>query len=663
MRTSERGQDGDGAGGGLRRAAGRLARIAAAGVVTLVAGASGGACSLIVDTNADQCQALSDCNGFAGFRACTSGVCVAQSSVPTCASDTDCAKYAQSTCNTAAGVCTRPCSQSSDCGDASLGLSCNSGQCTGGTSGGNCTKNADCSATMGQDYICRNSKCVTYKLNVGGTNLCQTLYASKSPAATAYQDDTAVIFGDILPTAANSDGPYGHLVEDSIKLALDDFSKADGLPGLGSNPNRPIVLIGCNDGVNEDQTDVVAKHLINDLAVPAIIGYAFSGSTISVAQDVTIPDNVLLFSPSATSVAITDLENANKTKGLLWRDCPNDDVQASAQLLLFPGVVAAAEAKYPMIDQNNVKVAIVNHMDAYGSGLGDVIESKIMFNGMGAVAQMGTNYLRVDYGMSTNPNLNVIPTITSFAPDVIFLFGFNEGPDQIFTAVESQWTVPADGHRPFWIMSDGDQVTSLWATHPDPTIMNQMDPADISTEDQRERVIGTVPGTNPSSWPNYGTFLSHFAGTYGIADGSADTIGPAGAYDILYLLAYSTVMLGNKPLTGPNLVTYGLDKINPMSGGGSPVTIGSQGILTTIPLLTGAPINIQGASGPLAFDHKGDLITADIQIWCVPPAAMGGKDVGAPATNSGYYFDSKSSKLTGCISKTCNLPGYTSDCP
>jgi len=35
-----------------------------------------------------------------------------------------------------------------------------------------------------------------------------------------------------------------------------------------------------------------------------------------------------------------------------------------------------------------------------------------------AVAQAGTDYLRVDYGPSASPDLSKIPTITAFAPDV-----------------------------------------------------------------------------------------------------------------------------------------------------------------------------------------------------------------------------------------------------
>ena len=230
-----------------------------------------------------------------------------------------------------------------------------------------CTKNADC-GSMGTYGVCRNAKCVSLV-----SPLCTTVHTTNAASpSTAYEDDTAVIFGAINPTANASDGPFGHLVEDSIKLAIDDFASAGGLPSLtaGGSP-RPIVLVGCNDGPNEDQTQTVtaAQHLIDDLGVAAIIGYPFSGNTLYVAQNETIPNKVLLFSPSATSAQITALESSDSD--LVWRTCPSDNVQAQALALYYSTVQAAALARYSMIDPNNIKVAIVNHHDAYGSGLGD----------------------------------------------------------------------------------------------------------------------------------------------------------------------------------------------------------------------------------------------------------------------------------------------------
>jgi branched-chain amino acid transport system substrate-binding protein len=616
-----------------------LIRLGLGAVACFAIAATASSCSLIVNSSADQCQAVADCNGFPGIRKCTDGVCAAPTAAVSCTADADCADYSNAKC--AGGACVRSsCSVDDDCGP---GGKCTSGQCGGGMTTG-CTSSKEC-AGMGPYFVCRKTKCVSLV-----NDLCSTVHTTnKKNDADAYLDDNAVFFGSIMPTNGGADAPYGKLVEDSIKLAVDDFSKVNGIPALAGGGNRPLVLVGCNDGPNEDQTDAAAKHLVEDLGVPAIIGYPFSGNTIQVATDVTIPDKVVLFSPSATSNDITNLNDND----LVWRTAPRDDFQATALGLYYPAVEAAAKAKYPMITANQLKVAIVHHNDAYGSGLADALQKVLSFNGHPATDPANANfYKNIDYGSAMSPNLSKVTDIVGFAPHVIFLFGFNEGVDQIFTAVEKNWTVPADMHRPYWVLSDGGQVASLWAPHPNPIDMTKTDPADIGSEDLRTRVSGSVPGVNASSWPPYNNFLIHFNGSAYSSDGSADTIGPAGAYDIFYMLAYSAVMVGNNPLTGENIVKYGLRKMVP--GQNIPkVQIDPSTISTTFPMLAGGNgIDIQGTSGPLDFDAKGD-VKADIQIWCVPKGT--GSNVGDPAISSGLYYDSASGKMAGMIGTACGL--------
>ena len=309
-----------------------------------------------------------------------------------------------------------------------------------------------------------------------------------------------------------------------------------------------------------------------------------------------------------------------------------------------PTVVATVAARYPSVDKNNIKVGIAHHSDAYGQGLYDTLSP--LLTATEADAGVSIHLTEYNYGPSGSPVLGVVTDIVNDAPDIVFLFGFNEGPDIIFAQVESQWKTVGDGgaagHKPYWIFSDGGEVGSLWASSTSPVMA-----ADINSDDLRQRVSGTVPGENATSWAPYGTFLTEFNASSYSSDGSADTIGPAGAYDILFLLAYSTVMVGGNPVTGPNLVKYGLSQMQKKTGLPM-IKINRDNILNTFPqLTTGMPINVTGVSGPLLFNGMGDLTTADIQIWCVPPATSG-PDVGTAAINSGFYFDSTTNALQGC---------------
>ncbi len=164
------------------------------------------------------------------------------------------------------------------------------------------------------------------------------------------------------------------------------------------------------------------------------------------------------------------------------------------------------------------------------------------FNGQSALGQSGTNYLRVNYGSSSAPDLSKIPTLISFGPDIIFVFGFNEGPNQIFTATERVEERRSE-QRPLSVLGvlrrrRGHEPVGVQHLSGDERRHYHRRPAPAG---QRQRAaIGNY-------YAPYGAFLTEFSGSSYATDGSADTLGPAGAYDILYLLAYSTVMVGKNP--------------------------------------------------------------------------------------------------------------------
>jgi len=86
------------------------------------------------------------------------------------------------------------------------------------------------------------------------------------------------------------------------------------------------------DVINQDtQTSAIpgvnaAKKLVQIDKVPAIVGAISSGVTIPVAESVTIPNGVVLISPSATSPLISVLPS-DQGKDFLFRTCPSDALQ------------------------------------------------------------------------------------------------------------------------------------------------------------------------------------------------------------------------------------------------------------------------------------------------------------------------------------------------
>jgi branched-chain amino acid transport system substrate-binding protein len=477
--------------------------------------------------------------------------------------------------------------------------------------GRECALNQECIAKLGDFSICRkkDSKCVK-------------LVGPECPRVLGdWQNDDAVILGAINPLFG-ADAPGGIPLENSIGVAIDDFTQgSNGLPPAGgTNRRRPIAVVSCTETTVDDSADAPersARHLVDEVGVPAIIGASFSGNTQRVAQT-TVPAGVLIMSPTATSVAITDLADHD----LVWRTAPSDVIQASAFAALMPQIEEQVRRRLALAVADPLRVWILHKGDSYGKGLTSALQDGLTFNGKPAL-QNGTSFQVLDYGDpdSNQPppdypgtNAKVSAAITAgTAPNVIFLLGTSESVDELLAKIEVMpW--PA-GKKPTYLFADGGAVPSLWNY--------------VATNDAlRQRVFGTIPGTNNA---NFTTFKLLYESK--VKDGSSPEVaGTANAYDALYMIAYSIASLGERPVTGANIAD-GLKRLVPP---GQQVRPGSTSINTTFSaLLSGQNVDYTGASGPLDFDLSKGEAPSDIQIWCMPQVA--GK--AGPATNSGVFYD------------------------
>ena len=544
---------------------GAVLLIAAAGSVAL-SGSYG--CTVIVDSDADQCSTDADCTARgAGFE----------------------------------------------------GTTCADNVCVQATAG--CVSNEQCTG-LGQYYVCNRAR-----------GACASILSTECTTVEGdYTNDAAIILGSILPTQGE-DAATGLPIENSIRLAIGDFRTAsNGLPPVGvGEPQRPLVLVGCNDGSNSDTAVVAAKHLVNDIGVPAIIGAAFSGITIRVATEVTIPGGTLLISPSATSVAITGLVDG----GLVWRTSPSDVFQASALEKYIPLVEQSVRTELGLTPSDPVRVAILHKGDAYGTGLGGALEKVLEINGASVLDSSNqSNYLRFDYGNPDDPTTNptkypqAVAQALTLAPHVILVFGTNEGVTEVLEPIEQQWSTA--GYKPRYLLSDGGLINDLWDY--------------VGTNDElRKRVGGTVPGTDNILFKS---FKSQYSTKF--TDGtSPDVFGAAGGFDALYLLAYAAVSLGATPITGASL-SQGLAKTTT----GTAIDVGASNINDALtPLLGGSSINFTGASGPLDFDLATGEAPSDIQIWCLPKDNSGKATAGIP---SGQFYNAISGNLEGSVGTKCD---------
>ena len=122
----------------------------------------------------------------------------------------------------------------------------------------------------------------------------------------------------------------------SAELAMKEVSDSNLL--LGGTKVQPVRADStCTDAA---AARAAAERLITAERVNAIVGADCSGVTTAVIQNVAVPRGVLMISPSATSPALTTVQD----NGLFFRTAPSDARQGEiiAQMLREQGIRSAA---------------------------------------------------------------------------------------------------------------------------------------------------------------------------------------------------------------------------------------------------------------------------------------------------------------------------------
>ncbi len=164
-------------------------------------------------------------------------------------------------------------------------------------------------------------------------------------AALAAPVNVGVILGFTGPLESITPGMAG-----SAELAFKEASDSGKLPG-GATLNPVRADSTCVDAA---AATTAATNLVTGEGVVAILGADCSGVTTAIANNVAVPNGVVIISPSATSPALSTIAD----DGYFFRTSPSDARQ---------GQILAEIVKEKGIDQ----VAITFTNNDYGKGLAD----------------------------------------------------------------------------------------------------------------------------------------------------------------------------------------------------------------------------------------------------------------------------------------------------
>ena len=380
---------------------------------------------------------------------------------------------------------------------------------------------------------------------------------------------TLVFFGATAPPSAGPaadvkigilgglSGPIESLVGPIVnaqKLAVTHVNAEGGLLG----GQTLVTVIGDTGCADTTATANAADRLVNTENVVAIAGALCSDATISAANNVTVPGNVVMVSPASTSPPISGLDDQD----LVFRVAPSDVYQGEvlARLLLAKGFA---------------KIAIAHIDTDYGKGLADAIESTIAALGGTVALSLEHEDGKDDYGA------DVAALAAAGAPTlVIVAYGNGSGLILLRQAIES-------GAFKHFAGTDG--------------MFSQTLVESLEADDIEGLIVTRIGEPNMPGLERYGS-LAAAAGL----DPAAPFV--AQGYDSVFLLALAIEKNGTADRAG---LSAALREVS--SPPGEILYPGEWQRALEI-LKAGGDLNYEGASGSHDFDKNGDVPGSIIEM-------------------------------------------------
>ena len=170
----------------------------------------------------------------------------------------------------------------------------------------------------------------------------------------------------------------------------------------GEYKNGHINVLQGDSKCDADAAIVEAERLIND-GVIALVGPNCSGATVAVINNVTTPNGIVNISPSATSPALSSIED----NGFFFRTAPSDSRQGQllAEIAIAKGI-------------NDVAVTYVNN--DYGKGLSEAFISSYEALGGTVTVNAAHEDGKADYAAD-------VASISAGGSSILAVFGYVDG--------------------------------------------------------------------------------------------------------------------------------------------------------------------------------------------------------------------------------------------
>lgn len=369
--------------------------------------------------------------------------------------------------------------------------------------------------------------------------------------------------GTILPFTGDLSS-VGPSLDASARLAVDTINAALKKDNLGKKVSAKIVDSQDDQTATQPAIEAATKEVKVD-KVNVIIGTLSSQSTIAMAQAVTIPNNVIVITPTGSAPQITSLQDKNT----VWRILPSDLFQGKA----MASAVAGAFGKSATIN-------VGARNDAFGTALEQVFASTWKANGGKIGAQV-----------NWDPNQAT----------------FDSEAQQLVSGNPAGWVI-IDFPETFAKVGPALVRTGKWT--PAKTFMNDVMSVPASLQQVGAQATtglrGVAPTSQSASVKQTGAFAKLFVAK---EKGKPVTGYEATSFDAV-MLSFLAALQGRS--SSPNAIKANLRSVSGPSG--TPVSYLNLPQAIKL-ILAGKRVAYQGVWGPIDYDKNGDVGSSLFKLW------------------------------------------------
>jgi branched-chain amino acid transport system substrate-binding protein len=442
------------------------------------------------------------------------------------------------------------------------------------------------------------------------------------------ENDATVWFGAMYPLVGDQAQSFGKREFQAVDLARADF--AEMLRGTNARPDapgaHPLAIVACDDAADAPRA---AHHLVDDVGVPAVIGFRTSNEVIDLATSIFVPHGVLVLAALNTSPIIASLPRAPGQPRVVFRTTYSS-AQAAAPIGLLVADVLEPEIRRQsgvLRGGEPLRVALVRQDDAAGIGFADALFRSLRYNGRSAL-ENESSYREFVYAFDTGDRTaqpdfgQIAERLAAFAPHVIIHFGADEAFLRVAEPLEGAWKGSAPRPRYVKPNAPGREVLAF-----------------LGRSAERRRRFFSL--TSVSATPANARFVARYDEVY--TEQVTRTFSPNSSYDAFYVLAYATFALGREGVTGTSLARA----VGRLLPPGRLIDVGPSGIFDALNTLAeGGNVDLNGATGHLDFDMETGDAPVDLAVLCVKGGAKGA-DV--DSVESGLTYDATAGVLRGSL--------------